>query len=246
MFLEPGAEERYMEAQVEIARRALAAAPREPGAEAQSPEELGTAFEREYARAVQMAERGETVTPAEQFLRAARATGRRPELAPYLADLEREVHRVPFRRAPGAIELLRDLRRDGYGIAVISNTVGEPGRFLRPTLASMGFDPFVQSYVFSDERPWTKPAPEIFRAALEDVRGEPGDAVHVGDGWSDIEGARRAGYRAGILFTGLQEYGERYRRLFLPPGWERPPADLVVSHLDEVGPLVRRLLPKDG
>ncbi len=243
MFLPPAAEERYMETQVEVARRALTAAARRPGAADRTEEELGRAFEREYARAVRLAGDGVTVTPAEQFRRAAEATGRDADVDAYLAALEPVVHRLALERAPGALELLRSLREDGYGVAVISNTVGEPGAFLRPTLTAMGFDPYVESYVFSDEFPWTKPAPEIFRTALAGLGAAPEDAVHVGDGWSDIEGARRARYRAGILFTGLQEYGERYRRLFLPEGWAHPPSEHVARRLEEVGSVVRELLP---
>ena len=49
--------------------------------------------------------------------------------------------------------------------------------------------------------------------------------------------------RAGILFTGLQEYGARYKALFLPQGWDHPPTELVARRLDEVLALVRGLLP---
>ncbi len=243
MFLPADAEERYMETQVEVARRALAAANRRPGAPDRTEAGLGRAFEEEYARAVALAGDGVTVTPAEQFRRTAEATGRDADVEAYLAALEPVVRQLALRRAPGALELLRSLREDGYGVAVISNTVGEPGAFLRPTLTAMGFDPYVEAYVFSDELPWTKPAPEIFRSALSGLGASPGEAVHVGDGWSDIEGARRAGYRAGILFTGLREYGERYRRLFLPDGWADPPSEHVARRLEEVGTLVRQLLP---
>ncbi len=243
MFLDPDSEERYMRTQVELAARHLRASPLRPGASELDEASLGRIFGRVYAEAVDRAGRGETVTPAEQFRRAAAVAGRRVELDPYLADLEKEVRTLPFQSAPGAVEFLRSLRDDGYAVAVISNTIGEPGAYLRPTLTSMGFDPYVRSYVFSDEHPWAKPAPEIFRTALDDLRATPDEAVHVGDGWSDIEGARRAGFRAGILFTGLQEYGERYRALFLPPGWERPSAEHRASRLEDVGRLVRTILP---
>jgi HAD superfamily hydrolase (TIGR01549 family) len=246
MYLDPAAEEEYMEAQVDIARRTLAASPRRSGSPDLTEAELGRAFERVYARAVKEAGLGHTVTPAAQLLEAGRATGRDPSTGQYLKELERAVQSAPFQRAPGAIELLQGLWEDGYRLGIVSNTVGEPGRFLRPTLRSMGFDRYVTTYIFSDEHPWTKPASELFRAALHDLGEPPDHAVHVGDGWADIEGARRAGFRAGILFTGLQAYGARYQALFLPPGWHRPATEYEVPDLDKVAPLVRRLLPSSA
>ncbi len=163
----------------------------------------------------------------------------------YLEALERTVASSPFRIAPDALRVLGELRDLGYVIGVISNTVGEPGRFLRPILHRMGFDAFVQVYTFSDEHPWTKPAPEIFRATLDALGSTPAAGVHVGDGWSDIDGARRSGMAAAILFTGLQAYGEEYRKLFLPTGRERPDAEHTVRTLAEVVPLVRRLVPSN-
>jgi FMN phosphatase YigB (HAD superfamily) len=65
----------------------------------------------------------------------------------------------------------------------------------------------------------------------------------VGDGWSDIEGARRAGLRAGVLFTGLSNYGSSYRKLFLGPSKGPPEARYRVERLDEVPELADRLLP---
>ncbi len=244
LYVEPDDEETYMRAQVRIASEALARAPGAPGARpVQDPGELARAFEQVYAEAVAESSQGRTVTAVEQLLRAGRATGRLPETQPYLEALATEVARLPFHRAPGAIELLSALQDDGYRLGLISNTVGEPGRFLRPVLSSMGFDAYLEAYLFSDEHPWAKPAPEIFRAALA-LLGEPAErAVHVGDGWSDIEGARRAGLRAGILFTGLNHYGARYKALFLPGNWDRPATPHVARRLDEVLTLVREILP---
>jgi len=243
MFLDPESEEEYMQAQVDVARRVLASSPRLPGAPDLSEVELGRAFERVYADAVTTANEGQTVTPAEQLVRTAKATGREPRPKEYLRGLELEVRDTPFQVAPGALEMLQTLDADGYRLAIISNTVGEPGAFLRPVLHSMGFDRYVRTVVFSDEHPWTKPAPEIFQTALRALGESPGEAVHVGDGWSDVEGARRARFRAGILYTGLHRYGARYKSLFLPSDWDRPATVHEVRRLDEVAGLVRSILP---
>jgi FMN hydrolase / 5-amino-6-(5-phospho-D-ribitylamino)uracil phosphatase len=242
-YLEPADEEVYLDRQVELARRILAESPQIPGAPDCTSEELGLAFEKVYAEAVAESGVGHSVSPVEQLKRAGRATGREPDTVRYLRELELLVRNAPFQRAPGAIETLQGLRKVGYRVGIVSNTVGEPGRFLRPALRSMGFDQYVESYVFSDEQPWAKPAPEIFYAALRELNARPAQAVHVGDGWADMEGARRARFRAAILFTGLQAYASRYAALFLPPGWQRPAADHEVARLEEILPLVRTLLP---
>lgn len=246
LYVRPEDEERYMASQIRIAEAALARAPLRSDGPRAAESELGRLFEAVYADAVETAAAGRTVSPRDQILRAARLAGRELDLEAYLADLRREVEALPFRRAPGALELLRGLRADGYRLAVISNTVGEPGAYVRPTLTRMGFDDWVESYVFSDELPWAKPAPEIFRTALDRIGSVASEAVHVGDGWSDIEGARRSGYRAGVLFTGLQEYGERYRALFASTARPVDPGTPRVSRLEEIGPLVRELLPPRG
>ena len=228
---------------IAVASRALADARRNPGAPDLTEAELGRAFEKVYVQAVAEAGIGRTVTQVEQLQQAGRMTGRDPSTGRYMEDLERVVRETPFQSAPGALEILQGLRADGYQLGIVSNTVGEPGRFLRPVLQAMGFDRYVQTFVFSDEHPWTKPSPEIFRAALDDLREPPERSVHVGDNWDDLEGARRAGLRAGILFTGLHSYSPRYEALFRSPGRDRPVAEYEVNHLHQVLQLVRELVP---
>ena len=243
IYLPPDDEEAYMEHQVTMGREVLFESAVADGGRKLPRAALGRAFARAYTEAVAASAKGRTITPAEQLTRAAAETHRVAEPARYLEKLKEEVQRTPFRRAPGGLRLLGRLRRWGYRVAVISNTVGEPGAFLRPILTSMGFDRFVEAYVFSDEHPWTKPSPEIFRFALDQLGEEPSDSIHVGDGWADVEGARRAGYRATVLFTGLHAYGARYRKLFLPGGPKEPDSDYRTARLEDVGPLVRKILP---
>jgi HAD superfamily hydrolase (TIGR01549 family) len=243
VFLDPPSEEAYMEGQVGVARRALTGATRLPGAPEVTEEALGKLFEASLAEAVAEAGEGRTVTQVEQLRRAGRKVGRVPDEMAYVKELERLVRVTPFQRATGALELLEALTHDGYRLGLISNTVGEPGQSLRPMLSTMGFDPYFKTYVFSDEHPWTKPAPELFRVALHGLATAPESALHVGDGWSDIEGARRTGMRAGVLFTGLRDYGPRYRALHLTHQVAHVEADVEVRRLDEVREVARRLLP---
>jgi len=243
VHLTPEDEEAYMVHQIALGQEVLRSSPPLPGAPPLSDAELGRAFERAYDGAVAESAEGRTVTPSEQLVRAAREAGRNADPREYLARLKADVEITPFRLAPGALELLRELRSGGYRVGVISNTIGEPGAFLRPILTTLGLDRYVETYVFSDERPWTKPSPEIFRFALDQLKERPEDAVHVGDGWADLEGARRAHYRGTVLFTGLRSYGDRYRKLFRPGVPESVRASFQTDRLGEVGPIIRRLLP---
>lgn len=243
MYLRPEDEEVYMAGQLAAGREVLTSAPLRPGAPELSSEALGRAFEGAYSRAVAASVDGRSVTPAQQLAEAASETGRTADPRDYLDKLKVEIQGTNFRRAPGALYLLRTLRDRGYRLGMISNTVGEPGAFLRPVLTSLGFDPYVETYVFSDEHPWAKPSPDIFRYALKQLGESPHEAVHVGDGWADIEGAHRAELRGAILFTGLHSYATRYRQLFLSGAPKIPRASYRTERLANVPSLVRRLLP---
>ena len=191
VYLAPQAEEEYMRRQLEAAARVLAASDLADGAPVRRREELRQAFEREYADAVIAAREGRSVSPAQQLVRAAERTGRAPRPEAYEAALGRLLGSLPLRLAPNALEVLGELGEEGYALGIVSNTVGEPGRLLRPLLRAFGFDRYVGAYTFSDEHPWAKPSPEIFRATLRALGSDPARAIHVGDGWADIEGARR-------------------------------------------------------
>ena len=243
IYLAPDAEEAYMRDQVMLAANELAASPRSPDAGELSYDEIAKVFETVYAEAVREAGQGRTVTPVEQFRRTAERAGRVPDVDRYLRRLGHLVESLPLGMAPGALEFLRRLNNEGYRLAMISNTVGEPGAALRPILTRMGFDPYFREYVFSDEHPWTKPSPEIFWAALRPLGSTPAEAVHVGDAWSDLEGARRAGFRAAVLFTGLHDYGKRYRELFALQDSARQQAALSAGNLEDVARLVESVLP---
>lgn len=242
-YLEPTAEETYMQRQAAAACDTIIESPRKPGAGYLASDEIARLFDRELAGAVAAAGEGQTVTPEEQFRSTAEAAGREPMFDVYLERLGRVVRETPFVRAPGALELLESLRQQGYRLALISNTIGEPGHLLRPVLREMELAPYFEAELFSDEHPWAKPAPEIFRAALDRLGESPSEAVHVGDGWSDMEGSRRADFRGSILFTGLRSYGTRYQSLFVATGWDPTGEPHTAAGMEEVGRKISELLP---
>ncbi|MCI4362714.1 MAG: HAD family hydrolase [Thermoplasmata archaeon] len=246
VYLSPEEEEHYMADQVELGTSALGEAKRLDSAAPKEENALREAFERAYAGAIEAASNGRSVSPAAQFAAAAVDCSRDTDPTRYLTELRALVEWTPFRAAPGAVELLEGLLASGYRLAVISNTVGEPGAFLLPLLERMGIRRLVEKFVFSDELPWAKPAPEIFLHALAQLDSTPEAAVHVGDGQADLDGARRAGYRGAILYTGLDAYGPKYRKLFASSPPEEAGPTLTVATLAEAGTRIRELLPPGG
>ena len=247
--LDAHAQDRYLARQIELAVEALSSAPREPGARTDHPgrEELRRAVEEQRRAAGPAAEEGRTLNVTQQLDRAGRALGLRPSPQDYLHALDQEVRSLPFATAPGAEKVLEQLHEEGYRLGVVSNTVGERGSALRAVLEVLRLSSFLDTTVFSDELPWTKPEPRIFQRALDILEVGPDRVLHVGDGWSDLEGARRAGLRGAVLFTGLRAYSSGYRSL-LPAGDQVSlHADHEVERFSEVPALVHALLPlNDG
>jgi putative hydrolase of the HAD superfamily len=122
---------------------------------------------------------------ARVFLKAAGADLDPEEFAPaFLAALG-------FEAVAGAATACRALAEAGLRLAVVSNwDIG-----LHDHLARLGFTALVDAVVTSAEAGAPKPDPRVFRLALERLDVAASQAVHVGDGSEDDEGARAAGLR---------------------------------------------------
>ncbi|MDP4220479.1 MAG: HAD family hydrolase [Bacteroidota bacterium] len=96
------------------------------------------------------------------------------------------------RALPGAIDLLRELRKE-YRIGIISNNL------LEEQLAKMrriGIIEYIDFYAISDDVGFAKPDRRIFEIALERGGVSQDEAVFIGDSWHiDITGALTAGIR---------------------------------------------------
>jgi putative hydrolase of the HAD superfamily len=105
---------------------------------------------------------------------------------------------------PGTQELLQRLRRK-YRLAVISNSDGGMARLLDSRGLGQCFEAVIDSGSVGHE----KPAPEIFRAALDALAVAPKHSVYIGDIYSvDYLGARNAGMHA-ILMDQAGVYATR-------------------------------------
>ncbi|MEW6553078.1 MAG: HAD-IA family hydrolase [Actinomycetota bacterium] len=95
-----------------------------------------------------------------------------------------------------ALETLRELRRRGLRMGLISNF--EP--WLEDLLDDLGLLEYLEVLVISGKEDYEKPHPRIYELALERGGVPPRRALHVGDSpISDYDGAREAGMRAVLL-----------------------------------------------
>ncbi|HDS09198.1 MAG TPA: HAD family hydrolase [Firmicutes bacterium] len=93
-------------------------------------------------------------------------------------------------------KVIKDLRRKGYKIGIISNSDGRLVNQLKSLKVWDLFDLVIDSREVGVE----KPDPEIFRLALKKLKVDPAETVYVGDIYSiDIKPAQKLGIKA-ILF----------------------------------------------
>lgn len=93
-------------------------------------------------------------------------------------------------------ETLKTLRGRGYSMGVISNSDGRLKSLLDEHQLTSFFTCIIDSGVVGSE----KPAPRIFRHALEAGEADPENCVYVGDIYAiDVIGARQAGLHAVLI-----------------------------------------------
>jgi putative hydrolase of the HAD superfamily len=130
---------------------------------------------------------------------------------------------------PEAAPLLRELRRRGIKIGVLSNTMWPRDAHERIFLRD-GVLGLIDGAVYSSEIPWVKPHPEAFRAAMKAVGvRDPAECVFVGDRpYDDVHGAKSVGMRA-VLVPNSDV-----------PAFAGSEPDAVISRLAELLPHVDR------
>ena len=90
---------------------------------------------------------------------------------------------------PDAEPVLKELRRRGIPVAVVSNI----GWDLRPVFVRSGLDQLVDAFVLSFELGVQKPDPLVFRTACERLGLPPAEVMMVGDHRPDDGGAMALG-----------------------------------------------------
>jgi HAD superfamily hydrolase (TIGR01549 family) len=144
-----------------------------------------------------------------------------------ILDLEQLCWDRALRLAEDAHPVLDALRSRGLKTGVASNAPFPPAMMHRQ-LRHHGLAERLDAAVFSSEVGRRKPAPELYRAALDRLAVAPGDALYVGDRVvEDYEGPRRLGMRA-LLCTQLA-------RTAAPPGVPAVGRLSELLELDELG-----------
>ena len=110
----------------------------------------------------------------------------------------RQVSLPKSRLLPGVETTVRELRRRGYRLAVITN---KPASFSRLILEHLGVGDLFPVLYGPDLAP-AKPDPEMVFRSLSDLDCSPGEAVLVGDMRVDRDTARNAGIPFYAVATG--------------------------------------------
>jgi HAD superfamily hydrolase (TIGR01549 family) len=162
----------------------------------------GKHFPRETLRA-QIGKGSDQYLP--EFLTAEEIKRFSKELDQYRSQLFRKEYLPRVRPFPKVRELFQRIRDDDKRILLASSGKEEDTKYYIEDLLKI--DDFIEGYTCADDADRSKPAPDIFTAALGKL-GEmsPGDAITVGDTRFDIEAAAKAGMATiGLLCGGTAE-----------------------------------------
>lgn len=114
---------------------------------------------------------------------------------------------------PGAGDLLRRCRTSGLRVVLASSSPADELEALRKVIDA---DEAVDAATSADDVEASKPAPDVFRAAMEVGRIDPERALAVGDSVWDVRAARAAGIGCIAVESGgfsqheLSEAGARH------------------------------------
>jgi putative hydrolase of the HAD superfamily len=126
---------------------------------------------------------------------------------------------------PEVAPLLRELRRRGIRVGVLSNTLW-PRELHERVFHRDDVLGLIDGAVYSSEIPWTKPHPEAFLAAMAAIGvTDPASCVFVGDRpYDDIFGAKSLGMRAVLVPNSTV------------PAYEGAIPDAVITRLSDLLP----------
>jgi HAD superfamily hydrolase (TIGR01509 family) len=127
-----------------------------------------------------------------------------------ILDAEQRCWDRAVRVDPAALQVLPWFRTQGLKLGICSNAPFPP-EMMRRQLKSNGIDALVDGVVFSSEVGRRKPAPEVYRAALDAIGTPPDRTLFVGDRFrEDYEGPKAVGMSAVIVTAHAEER---------PPDW---------------------------
>lgn len=134
------------------------------------------------------------LTMAAAFARALAACGRDPDpgLVDRLVQADAELIVTHTEVCPDTVPFLEAVRREGIGVALVSNCADNT----RPMLAAKGLLDLVDAVILSCEVRSAKPDPEIYLIALRELGAQPAGGIMLDDQPRFCAGAQAAGVRA--------------------------------------------------
>ena len=166
------------------------------------------------------------------LLTIARRCGGEPSLEQLTqaVDVQRAGAEAVRRARPGALQMLRTLRGEGYGLALLSDCSSE----LVEAWSHTPFASYLDATVFSFHEGRRKPDPRLYATAASRLGVAPHECWYVGDGGSrELQGALAAGMRP-VLVANTRVPGAAAHRDD-PDPW-RP--DHVIDDVTELTALV--------
>jgi putative hydrolase of the HAD superfamily len=163
-----------------------------PAAEAAA---MATAVRAAETELWQLSEQSHQSWTLEQIFERARVTASADFLSSYFEAWDPHTF-----TDPDVPPLLRELRRRGIKVGVLSNTMWPRSAHEQIFVRDKVFD-LIDGAIYTSEIPWVKPHPEAFRAAMKAIGvTDPASCVFVGDRpYDDVHGAKRAGMRAVLI-----------------------------------------------
>lgn len=131
---------------------------------------------------------------------------------------------------PDAVEVLSQLKTQGFKVGLVSNCSCDTPIVWQDT----PFVPFFEVTVFSSSAGMAKPDPRIYHLAMKQLEVQPEDCLYVGDGASqELPGARQVGMDPVLIRVAETESRESVYRIDVED-WDGP----RISSLTEVLALV--------
>ena len=132
-----------------------------------------------------------------------------PFLAESCCKLFRLLSRERFQLFPDSLPVLREMKRNGYYLAVVSDAQKV---FCLDESKILGLDQFFDHTVLSTQFGFSKPDARLFAIACALLDVPPAQAVYIGnDAEKDVAGAKQIGMQAILLSRGLEDKNQQVK-----------------------------------
>jgi putative hydrolase of the HAD superfamily len=142
-----------------------------------------------------------------------------PFLAESCCKLFRLLSRERFQLFPDSLPVLKEMKRNGYHLAVVSDAQKV---FCLAEDKILGIDQFFDHFIVSTHFGFSKPDPRLFAIACALLDVPPAQAVYIGnDPEKDVAGAKQIGMQAILLSRGLEDKNKQVKPDFYAKNlWE--------------------------